>query len=462
MSVVPFDRALQQKYDRPGPRYTSYPTAPQFHHGFDAVQYAAAALESNAVPLPRPLSLYVHVPFCESLCYYCACNKIVTRHRGKADVYLDYIERELALQAALFDGDRTVQQLHLGGGTPTYLSARQLWRLMQSIAHHFRLAAGKEREFSIEIDPRAVDEDTMEVLAELGFNRISLGVQDFDPRVQAAVNRLQSEEETRRVIEQARTNGVHSISLDLIYGLPLQTVKSFDATLDRVLDIRPDRLSIYSYAHLPERVRAQRLIRTEDLPPAGEKLSILGHSINRLNAAGYRTIGMDHFALPDNELSRAMDAGTLQRNFQGYSTHADCDLIGIGVTAIGKVADSYSQNVKHLNRYYAELDAGRLPLERGVLLDFDDRLRRAVIEAVMCRWEVDYASFEDDYNIAFQDYFAPELVSLDEMESDGLVTREPGRLRIQPRGRLLLRNVAMVFDRYLRTATPIVQYSRTV
>ena len=462
MDALPFDRALQVKYDVQGPRYTSYPTAPHFSTAFRAPEYAAAVAESNAEPLPRPLSLYIHVPFCESLCYYCACNKIITRHRHKAETYLTYLERELALQGALFDDDRSVCQLHLGGGTPTYFSDRQLWRLMQAIARGFPLAGGADREFSIEVDPRAVRPDTVAVLAGLGFNRLSIGVQDFDPAVQKAVNRVQSIGQTRAVVEQARVNGFGSVSLDLIYGLPRQSVESFGRTLDLVLEMRPDRLSVYNYAHLPERVRAQRLIRTEDLPAPGEKLSIFASVVDRLSAAGYRTIGMDHFALPDSDLAAAMDAGILQRNFQGYSTHAECDLIGVGVSAIGRIGESFGQNVTRLRPYYEALEQGRLPVERGFTLDFDDRLRAAVISAIMCRTWVDFGAIAQRFEIDFRGYFQPELDALAPMQRDGLVTVQERGLRIHPRGRLLLRNVAMVFDRYLREARAEVKYSRTI
>jgi oxygen-independent coproporphyrinogen III oxidase len=462
MQAIPFDRALQLKYDVPGPRYTSYPTAPHFSAEFDADAYAAVAAESNAEPMPRPLSLYVHIPFCESLCFYCACNKIVTRHREKADVYLNHLEKELAMQGRLFDRDRPVRQLHLGGGTPTYLSNQQLWRLMQSVHRHFALAECREREFSVEVDPREVDADTLAVLGDLGFNRLSLGVQDFDSRVQKAVNREQSIALVADVVGRARRAGFASISFDLIYGLPFQSVATFRKTLDAVIAMRPDRLSVYNYAHLPERVKAQRLIRQEDLPTPSEKLSILASTVERLTDAGYVTIGMDHFALPDSDMAKAMAGGSLQRNFQGYSTHSECDLIGVGVTSIGKVGDSYIQNVKHLRSYYALLDQGRLPVERGCLLDADDVLRRAVIEAVMCRVRVDYTEFEERFNIDFQRYFRGELRELDQLEGDGLVTREAAGLRIHPRGRMLLRNVAMVFDRYLREQRIQVRYSQTV
>ncbi|WP_290651228.1 oxygen-independent coproporphyrinogen III oxidase [Aquisalimonas sp.] len=457
-----FDRPLYEKYDVPGPRYTSYPTAPHFHAGVDAEAYAAAARRSNDDPVPRPLSLYVHIPFCHSLCYYCACNKIITRHREKAEIYLHYLERELALQAALFDRDRPLRQLHLGGGTPTFMDDRQLWRLMQAISRHFSLAPPREREFSIEIDPRAVGPGTMQVLGGLGFNRMSLGVQDFDPAVQAAVNRVQPAELVQGVIEQGRAAGMASLSLDLIYGLPHQSVATFDATLDEVLSIRPDRLSVYNYAHLPERVKAQRLIARETLPSPQGKLAILEHTVGRLTDAGYVAIGLDHFALPGSDLAQAMDNNTLQRNFQGYSTHAECDLVAVGATAIGNIGAHYSQNASHLRSYYALLDSGQIPVVRGCELGFDDRLRRAVIERLMCRTWVDAREIERLFGIHFSEYFEPELKALAPLEADGLLQRHSAGIRVLPTGRLLLRNIAMVFDRYLHQHAAQVRYSRTV
>ncbi|MCC5809978.1 MAG: oxygen-independent coproporphyrinogen III oxidase [Ectothiorhodospiraceae bacterium] len=462
MSPTSFDRRLYEKYDVAGPRYTSYPTAPHFHAGFGEAAYRRLAAASNEDPIPRPLSLYVHIPFCHSLCYYCACNKVITRHTGKAEVYLHYLERELALQAGLFDSDRPLRQLHLGGGTPTYFDDRQLWRLMQAVGKLFSVPDPDEREYSIEIDPRSLGENTVGLLAELGFNRMSIGVQDFDPIVQQAVNRLQSLEQTWDVIQDARQHDFGSISLDLIYGLPKQTMRGFDTTLDSVLGMRPDRLSLYSYAHLPERVKAQRLIREQDLPSPEEKLGILQLAIERLSDAGYRYIGMDHFALPGSELSQALDNDTLHRNFQGYSTHAECDLVGVGVSAIGQIGHSYSQNAPVLADYYAVMDQGRLPVARGYQLSFDDRLRRVLIQQIMCRQRVDFHAIERTFDVDIPTYFAAELVALEGLAEDGLVRCDGAALTILPPGRLLLRNIAMVFDRYLREQTAPVRYSRTI
>lgn len=444
-----FNRTLIQKYDQPGPRYTSYPTAPQFHKAFAEDHYKAAARASNESASPKPLSVYIHIPFCKSLCYYCACNKIITHKTERAVEYLTYLKREIEAQASLFASQRRLTQLHLGGGTPTYFTSEQLAELMGSLRDAFNMDDSDEHEFSLEVDPRTVTPAQIHTLRELGFNRLSFGVQDFDEAVQAAVNRIQSEQQTRDLVLAARAARYKSVSVDLIYGLPLQTVASFDATLTKIIDLRPDRIAAYSYAHLPEQVKAQGLIRLEDMPPPERKLELLELTIRRLKAAGYIYIGMDHFALPDDELSRAQSNGTLQRNFQGYSTHADCDLIGIGVSSIGKVGDSYSQNAKELSAYYARIDSGMLPVHRGYQLSEDDRLRRDVINELMCHGRVDYATFEQRYSISFADYFADALASLQEHEKDGLVERRSNSMVLLAQGHLLMRSVAMAFDAYL-------------
>lgn len=453
---------LLARYDVAAPRYTSYPTAPHFRDDFSVADYAAIARASNEDPIPSPLSLYVHIPFCYSLCYYCACSKIVTRRPEKAETYLQYLERELALQQPLFDGDRTVPQLHLGGGTPTFLDERQLWRLMSAIGRHFTLDEGADREFSIEVDPRAVRPGTVRLLSGIGFNRISVGVQDFDPAVQAAVNRIQSREQTVQVVEEARRSGFDSVGLDLIYGLPRQTPESFRDTVAQALELRPERLSIYSYAHLPARVRAQRLLRRSEMPAPVDKLRILAQTIDQLAEAGYRHIGMDHFALPQSDLARALDDGTLQRNFQGYSTHGQCDLVGIGMTAIGSVGGCYHQNARDLRGYYAALDRGELPVVRGLVPDTDDRLRRAVIQQILCRAWLDFQEVEQAFGIDFPGHFARELEDMAPLERDGLLIRGERGVEILPLGRLLLRSVAMLFDAYLQRGHTPVQHSRTV
>ncbi|MHB0776275.1 oxygen-independent coproporphyrinogen III oxidase [Halomonas sp. WWR20] len=457
-----FDRPLLEKYDRPGPRYTSYPTAPQFHAGYTPSEYRRVAQASNALARPKPLSVYVHVPFCRSLCYYCACNKIITHKTERAAEYLEYLKREIALQAPLFDQSRKLEQLHLGGGTPTYFTSGQLAELFAELERHFQLDYSENREFSLEVDPRTVTPTQIATLAEIGFNRLSFGVQDFDPEVQKAVNRIQTEQQTRELIDAARQANFRSVSVDLIYGLPKQTVASFDATLDKVIALRPDRLAVYNYAHLPELFRAQRLIRPEDMPPPERKLELLELTIARLTAAGYVYIGMDHFALPDDELTLAQQNGTLQRNFQGYSTHADCDLIGLGVTSIGKVGASYSQNRKELPAYYQALEAGELPVCRGYELNADDELRRDVINQLMCHDRIDFASIERQHGIDFAAYFAAELASLGTLEADGLIDVQPNAIELKPTGRLLMRNVAMVFDHYLKQPQQPKRFSRAI
>ena len=455
-----FNRPLVEKYDRPGPRYTSYPTAPQFHSAFAEDDYRAAAERSNRVALPKPLSVYVHIPFCRSLCYYCACNKIITHNTERAAEYLDWLKQEIEVQGRLFDETRRMTQLHLGGGTPTYLSNAQLGDLMAALDAAFHFAPVEEREFSLEVDPRTVTPAQIHELHELGFNRLSFGVQDFDPDVQKAVNREQSEEQVFALVQAARDAGFQSISVDLIYGLPLQTVASFDTTLDKIIALRPDRLATYSYAHLPELFKAQRLIRPEDMPPPERKIELLELTIRRLTAAGYVYIGMDHFALPEDELTLAKENGTLQRNFQGYSTHADCDMVGLGITSIGKVGDSYSQNVKETAQYQARLESGRLPVMRGYRLNDDDRLRRDVINTLMCHGRLDFAEIESRHDIVFNEYFADALAQLDEMERDGLVAIQANGLEVLPAGRLMMRNMAMAFDAYLKPNEG--RFSRTV
>jgi len=448
--AVQFDAELIRRYDRAGPRYTSYPTAVQFHTGFGETEYRAAAAASDSRRPPAPLSLYFHIPFCDTLCFYCGCNKVVTKNRQRAVPYLERLHREIGLQAALFDPARPVEQLHWGGGTPTFISEPQMRELMAATRANFMLRDDDRGEYSIEIDPRETNGQTLAVLRELGFNRLSLGVQDFDTRVQKAVNRLQPEQQTLAVIAEARRLGFASVSVDLIYGLPLQTTASFAVTLDKIIAADPDRLSVFNYAHLPDLFMPQRRIRVEELPSAAEKLELLKLTIERLGAAGYAYIGMDHFAKAEDELARAQREGTLYRNFQGYSTHADCDLIGLGVTAIGKVAGSYGQNVKTLEEYYASIDAGRLPIYRGIQLEADDLLRQEIITQLMCRFEVDTARVAEPFAIDFARYFSLELDELRVMADDGLVGVEGPVIRVLPPGRLLIRNVCMVFDRYLR------------
>ncbi len=452
-----FDLDLIKKYDKSGPRYTSYPTAVQFHSGFAEAEYRKWAAwtneQSRLAPAPTPLSLYFHLPFCDTVCFYCACNKVATKDRTKAEPYLQRVYKEIAMHAALFDDNRAVDQLHWGGGTPTFISREQMRELMAVTRRHFQLHDDDSGEYSIEIDPREADSGTITLLRELGFNRMSMGVQDFDPAVQKAVNRIQSMEQTLAVLQEARAVGFKSISLDLIYGLPLQTADSFNRTLDSVIAFNPDRLSVFNYAHLPEMFKPQRRINVAELPSATQKLDILSQTAERLAQAGYVYIGMDHFAKPDDEMAVAQRNGTLYRNFQGYSTHADCDLVAIGITSISKVGHSYAQNVKSLEEYYGLLDADRLPVYRGVELDHDDLLRRAIIMELMCHFTLRFDRVERDYNLRFADYFAPELAELTAMQSDGLLRLVADGLEVLPVGRLLIRNIAMVFDKYLRQST---------
>jgi oxygen-independent coproporphyrinogen-3 oxidase len=448
---VVFDPVLINRYDKAGPRYTSYPTAVQFRESFGEAEYRRVAAASNAGH--APLSLYFHLPFCDTVCYYCACNKIVTRNRKRTAPYLQHLFREIELQGELFDRSRPVEQLHWGGGTPTFLSRDEMRALMDKTRAHFNLCSDDRGEYSIEVDPREADAEIIALLRELGFNRLSLGVQDFDPAVQKAVNRIQSEQETFAVLDAARAHGFRSVNFDLIYGLPHQTVASFMATLDKVIAAGPDRLSVFNYAHLPELFKTQRQINAADLPPPAEKLSILEHTIERLTAAGYVYIGMDHFARPDDELAVAQRHGTLYRNFQGYSTHADCDLVAMGITAIGKVGDSYSQNLKTLDDYGAALEAGRLPVFRGLALTPDDKLRREIITQLICHFALDFARIEQQFGIVFRETFAAELEALRPMQADALLELGDTSIVVQPAGKLLIRNICMVFDSYLRAQT---------
>ncbi len=445
-----FEPELLRRYDKAGPRYTSYPTAVQFHQGFGEQEYRAWAARSNDVNRAPPLSLYVHLPFCDTVCYYCACNKVVTKDHSRAAPYLQRLFREIAFQGALFDRSRRVDQLHWGGGTPTFISPAEMRALMASLSEHFSLRSDDGGEYSIEIDPRTAGEPTIRMLRELGFNRISLGVQDFDPMVQKAVNRVQSEQETMAVLDAAREHGFRSVNIDLIYGLPQQSRESFARTLDRVIAAGPERLSVFNYAHLPELFKPQRRIKAEDLPSAAEKLDILQLTIEKLGTAGYVYIGMDHFARPDDELAIAQRNGTLYRNFQGYSTHADCDLVGLGISAIGKIGGSYSQNVRTLDEYNSAIDADRLPVMRGIELSNDDVLRREIITRLICHFELDVDAISERFAIRFSDYFAQELAELQSMQDDGLLAVDSHSIRVLPSGKLLIRNICMVFDRYLR------------
>jgi oxygen-independent coproporphyrinogen-3 oxidase len=452
---VDFDPALMARYDVAAPRYTSYPTAPQFRDDFGEVRYRDAIRVSNEVASPRPLSLYVHMPFCWSPCFYCGCNRIITHDKGRADRYLQRVYREVERVAPLFDARRPVRQLHLGGGTPNFLDADRLRQLLDVLKAHFAFGTDDEGvEAGIEIDPRFTDAEYVRELGAMGFNRISIGVQDFDPRVQAAVNRLQTPEETRVAVDAAREAGFASVNIDLIYGLPRQSPAGFLTTLHRVIGLAPDRLAVYGYAHLPHLFKAQGQIDSADLPDAAMRVRLFGLALETLCDAGYVYVGMDHFARPGDDLVRAQAEGTLQRNFQGYSTRGDCDIVGLGVSAIGRIRNTYSQNVRDLAGYALALDNDRLPVARGIALDRDDIIRRAAIGELMCHGRLDFHAFGERHGIVFADYFADAWPRLRRLEADGLLELSGQALCPTPRGRLLLRVIAMCFDAYLADETP--------
>ncbi len=455
-----FDPELLRRHDRPGPRYTSYPTAPHFHDGYGQSQLQAAIARSNTSA--RPLSLYVHVPYCTSPCFYCGCNRVISRDRSKGEHYVDQVLREADRAAPLFDPAREVIQLHLGGGTPNFLEPAQLRRLLEGLGRRFRFSARAERDFSIELDPRSVSVADITGLAALGFNRASLGVQDFDPDVQHAINRVQGVDDTMAILQACRDSGMRSVNVDLIYGLPKQTLAGFGRTLDTVMAVRPDRLAIYGYAHLPHMFKAQRQILDADLPDPDQKLALLGLAVERLSAAGYQYIGMDHFALPEEDLARAQRAGSLHRNFMGYTTHADTDLLGLGVSAISRIDNSYSQNPRDLKDWEVRLEAGGLPVWRGLELDADDVLRAALIQELMCHGRVDGRALGRRHGVDFDRYFADELHALRRLEQDGLASCRDGVVAATRQGRPLLRLIAMCFDRYLKAPQQPARYSRAI
>ncbi|MEI4518643.1 MULTISPECIES: oxygen-independent coproporphyrinogen III oxidase [unclassified Stenotrophomonas] len=455
-----FDPDLLRRHDRPGPRYTSYPTAPHFHDGFDEHGLRAAIAASNAEALP--LSLYVHVPYCSSPCFYCGCNRVITRDHGKGVAYVARVLSEADLIAPLFDASREVVQLHLGGGTPNFLAATQMRELIEGLRQRFSFSTSAARDFSIELDPRFVTREDIARLGALGFNRASLGIQDFDPVVQRAINREQGVEATLEVLRACREHGLRSVNVDLIYGLPHQTLEGFARTLETVLRERPDRLAIYGYAHLPNLFKAQRQIPDAALPSPEQKLALLGLAVRRLSLAGYQYIGMDHFALPEENLSRAQRAGQLHRNFMGYTTHAQTDLVGLGASAISRIGNCYSQNPRDLPGWETAVDAGRLPVWRGLTLDADDALRAALINQLMCQGEVDGRALGARHGVDFDQYFADALAALTALEADGLAEYRDGVVRATARGRPLLRLLAMCFDRYLAQPDQPVRYSRAI
>lgn len=456
-----FDADLLRRYDRPGPRYTSYPTAPQFTGLYGENAFRQALRRSNEDLIPPPLSLYVHVPFCFSPCFYCGCNRVITRDEQRAAAYVEHLKREISRVASLVDQDREVIQLHFGGGTPNFLRPEQIGDIIQTLFSNFRPSESALRDFSIELDPRTIDADGVAKLASYGINRASLGVQDFDPAVQAAINREQSVEQTEAVLNACRHSGMRSVNVDLIYGLPKQSEQGFSTTLERVIQQRPDRLAVYSYAHLPQLFKAQRQIEASDLPNPETKLALLGLAIDKLGAAGYRYIGMDHFALPDDDLCKAQDQRQLHRNFMGYTTHAESDLIGFGVSSISHVGRLYSQNQRDLPAWQQALAQGHLPAFRGIELDQDDLLRADLIQQLMCHGEVDIRALEAQFEIRFESYFGDCIERLAPLMDDQLVELDDKFLRATSRGRLLLRNIAMCFDRYLNHDEPR-QFSKAI
>ncbi|MGB8337654.1 MAG: oxygen-independent coproporphyrinogen III oxidase [Burkholderiales bacterium] len=457
---VEVDLDLIRRLDRNGPRYTSYPTADRLTQAFGPDTYKAWVARRNIGSADNALSIYVHLPFCSNVCFYCACNKVITANKARGVEYLRYLTKEIELQSALFKDTPRVEQMHWGGGTPTFFNNTQLAELYGTLRRHFEFAP--EGEYSIEIDPRTVSEVSITGLREMGFNRVSLGVQDFDPDVQRAVNRVQSEEQTLKIIAAARQAGFHSINIDLIYGLPRQSQTTFDRTLERVIATKPDRIAIYNYAHLPSRFKPQRFINVNELPAPEVKLKLLGLSVQRLTEAGYVYIGMDHFARQDDSLAEAQRQRRLHRNFQGYSTHAECDLVSFGVSAIGAIGPTYSQNTHQLPDYYDHLDRDLLPIIRGIELSPDDLIRRAVIQALMCQFELSTKAIETEYSIDFEKYFCEEITELLDFAQSGMIEFDGGHITVTPKGRMLIRNICMVFDRYLRETQTLAQYSRVI
>lgn len=457
---IQWDIDLIKRHDKSGPRYTSYPTAVQFLPGFSIEQYKQARLTSHKQG--EGLSLYVHIPFCAHVCYYCACNKVITKRREKAEPYLTALFKEIELRAQGYDDKRTVDQLHFGGGTPTFLSHEQMTSLMNKLAEHFNLSASEERDFSIEIDPRELRDDTLAHLKSIGFNRVSLGVQDLDPAVQKAVNRIQPLEMTKNTLEQARELGFKSINIDLIYGLPLQHRDGFQNTLQHIIELSPDRISVFNYAHLPTRFKPQRRIQTEDLPSPETKLGMMQDSIQLLTQAGYIYIGMDHFAKPNDSLAKAQQASKLHRNFQGYTTHPDCDLVALGVSSISQIGHSYLQNSTDITVYQDQLDQGALPINKGLTLTDEDEIRQAVIKQLICHFNLEFGDIEQRFKIDPKQHFAKELENLKRFEEDGLLSVSPHGIQVHDKGILLIRSICMEFDEYLTRPEQGIRYSKVI
>lgn len=453
---------LIRKYDLAGPRYTSYPTAVQFSNNVSFTDWLEHVEQSNQQQ--TPLSLYFHIPFCDTVCYYCACSKIITANKKVAKPYIDKLIREIELQAAFISPTRSVKQLHWGGGTPTYLSHDEMTSVMNATRQHFTLMDDDQGEYSIEIHPAGVNPQRIAQLRSLGFNRLSMGIQDFNPCVQQAVNRFNSLAEVQRLMHAIHEHEFKSTSMDLIYGLPKQTVDSFSNTLDAVIELSPDRLSLFNYAHMPHLFKTQKQIDVRDLPEPQEKLEILQLSIEKLLQAGYIYIGMDHFAKPDDELAKAQQKGQLQRNFQGYATHADCDLHGFGLTSISSIGSLLIQNVKQLDEYATSIDDNKLAFFQGITLNEDDKIRKAVINKLMCNFKLEFAELENEFNINFKKYFMNALPGLQDMQDDGLLELSSSEIRINDAGRLLIRRICMIFDAYIpsQVEIPKNRYSRII
>lgn len=461
MSKTLFDKPLLQRYDKTGPRYTSYPTAPQFSQKYNAEDYVRWVDDSNNDPIPSPLSLYFHIPFCDSICYYCGCSKVITRDQNKADSYVELLLKEIKLQGALFAEDRLVTQMHWGGGTPTFLEDSSIEKILKQARRSFNFS-DEQGEYNIEVDPRTVDPARVARLHDMGFNRISFGVQDFNHEVQLAVHREQNTQQIIENIQAAREHKFKSINLDLMYGLPHQNVQSFAETLDITIEASPDRIAVYNYAHLPEMFKPQRRINEDDLPKPEQKLDILNLTIDKLQSNGYVYIGMDHFAKESDDLVNAQNTGTLHRNFQGYSTHADCDTIAMGITAISSIGDNYSQNVRTVEDYANKLKQNEIPVFRGLELESDDVLRKEIINQLLCHFELDIKKLEDKWKFKFFDYFESVISNLQTMQDDGLLVMDENSLKITSSGRLLARNICMEFDRYLQEKADKERYSRTI
>lgn len=449
-----------KKYDKPGPRYTSYPTAPQFNESFTHEDYLDEIVKTNYGQNLPDLSLYFHIPYCDTLCYFCGCNMIITRNRDRIKEYNSYVKKEIDLLRQYLLPDRQVSQHHWGGGTPTHLNPDEINDLASYINKSFNFKSDSEN--SCEIDPRELTKAHLEALRINGFNRISMGVQDFNEKVQKAVNRIQPEDITRQAVQWIRELKFHSLNLDLIYGLPFQTIEDFEITVNKIIDINPDRIAVFNYAHVPWMKKHMALIHPEDIPAPEAKLEILKMTIEKLTSAGYEFIGMDHFAKPDDELSVAMREKKLYRNFQGYSTNAGADLYAMGITSISQLKNIYAQNYKTEKEYYNAIDNGILPTTKGYQLNDDDHIRREVIMKLMCNFELNFREIENEFNIDFKKYFAWGLNNLAEMKKDDLLDIDDHSIKVKDMGRMLIRNIAMNFDGYIERKEDKAKYSRTV